>query len=115
MKTPYNLLDMTATVQTPTETVGADGGTSVTWASTYTGVRCTIQPLSSTDRLLYGKEDGLRVSTAYFPPDLDTGTVTPIQKRWRVIANGISYRVVGASMDPAGKGVLQTLTLEEVT
>lgn len=113
MRTPTHLFNMTSTVQTPTETVGADGGTSVTWANTYTGVPCTIQPLSSTDMLKYGKEYGLRISTGFFAPDLGTGTAVTITKRMRVIANGKAYRVVGESIDPAGRGVLQTVTLED--
>ncbi len=115
MRTPRHLLTMTATVQTPTETTSSDGGTSVSWASTYTSVPCLIQPLSSSDQLKYGKEYGLRISTGFFQPDLGTGTATVIGKRWRIVANGKSYRVIGESVDPAGQNALQTVTLEDET
>jgi len=115
MRTPRHLLTMTAEVQSATETTGADGGTGVAWGSTYTGVPCLIQPLSSTDLLKYGKEYGAKLSTGFFQPDLNTGTAVVIRKRWRVVANSKSYRVIGESMDPAGKGALQTVTLEDET
>jgi len=113
MRTPGHLLTKVCTVQTPTHTVGSDGGTSTSYASTYSNVACDIQPLSSNDSLRYRKEDGLRVSTGYFYPDLNTGTQTTILKDWRVICENKVYRVVGDAIDPTGRGVLQTCTLEE--
>lgn len=113
MRTPNHLFNKAAIVQTPTHTVGSDGSTSTAYANTYSDVPCTIQPLSSSDQLRYRKEDGLRVSTGYFAPDLGTGTAVVIRKDWRVTCEGRVYRVVGDAINPAGKGVLQTCTLEE--
>jgi len=115
MNTPRHLLTMSATVQPATITTDSDGGSSYSYSSTYTGVSCLIQPMSSSDMLKYGKEYGLRVSKGYFAPDLNTGTAVVIGKQWRVVANGKSYRVVGEAADPAGQGVLQKVILEDET
>ena len=115
MRTPGHLFTKSANVQTPTHTVGSDGGPSTAYTSTYTDVPCDVQPLSSSDSLRYRMESGLRVSTGYFAPDLGTGTAVAIKKDWRVVCDNKVYRVVGDAIDPTGRGILQTCTLEETT
>jgi len=115
MRTPGHLFTKTATVQTPTHTTQGDGGTDTSFASTYSNVACDIQPASSSDSLRYRVELGLRVSTGYFYPDLNTGSPVAILKDWRIVCENKVYRVVGDAMDPTGRGILQTCTLEETT
>lgn len=115
MRTPGHLFTKTATVQTPTHTVGSDGGNGTAYTSTYSNVSCDIQPASSSDSLKYRMESGLRISTGYFAPDLNTGSAVAILKDWRVLCDNKAYRVVGDAIDPTGRGILQTCTLEETT
>jgi hypothetical protein len=79
----------TCTVQVPTATVDALGGVSVSFASTYTGVACRIDPASDGNEQVknYALE-GRTLYAASFKYDATLSTT------YRVIHSGITYEIV---------------------
>lgn len=114
MNVPWHLLTMSGELQTPTYTLDATGMPKpTTWTATDTGIPCIIQPATSGDAIERERVTGRRVSTGYFPWANEGGTALTIAADCRIVSGGVTYRVVGASMNAAGQSVLQTVTLEE--
>lgn len=111
MRTPYHLRKDTAAIQSLTEN-------TVTRAKTYTtvtglsAVPCTIQPDTSSDALQWQRETGKRRSTVALPAS-HGGVAVAVAKDYRIVANGITYRVVGPGMNRADQDANYTVSVEE--
>ena len=101
-----------ATITTKTIAISATGNPSPADSTAYSGVRCTIQAMSSADALVWGKETGTTSFDFYCPMFLDDGTALTLQKNWTVTVGGVVYRVMGEGQDQGGRGLLQKAPLE---
>ena len=126
VKTPYHLMDKVATIAVPI----ADGGFSVddtgqAFISSFeewTDIPCRITPLSGSEGMDLGGENGRITYSGLFPsPDQmksDFGITDghiPAQARVTVTINdeSVLYRVIGpATIQTANVGVLQRCILE---
>lgn len=115
METPYHLLNLSCTV-TPAVTTQDDAGApAYAWSGTAQTVACTIQTSSTQDAIEYMRQTGTRVSTVFMAPVDTAGNAVNVVHDSRIVIGSTTYRVVGPHNDRAGKGVLLTVTVEEIT
>lgn len=108
--TPYNLLPHEAVITPATEAIGLDGSPSWTYGGSSTTLAAFLQPASTRDAMLYGRETGTNVYTLFVEPT----TLTLAQlKNARVAVEGRTLRVVGGKVDPCANGCVNELFCEE--
>lgn len=96
-------LNLTATVERATESVGDSGEVSLAWAVQATGVPCALQARGVAERQT---DAGLRRETshvAWFPADADVRPTTQGGIGDRVLIDGARYRVLHVT-DVASRG-----------
>ena len=119
-RTPRHLLRDSVTLTPATVTTEASSG-SPEW--TYTGatsvnVQGRLQPLSSSESMMYGRDTGTVVYQLFIAPFDNNGQeIRYAHDVWntvRVTINSVTYRVDGPARDPDGAGCLLQLTLERM-
>ena len=111
--TPWHLLKQTMDVYTTTWTQAADGvpvGTPPLTASF--SVRCSVQPGSAADGLVYGRDTTTKIFEVYCAPVTTAGAAWGVTPKDKVIINGVQYRVAGQPRDLILQGVVYVVTLE---
>ena len=111
--TPWHLLKQTMDVYTTTWTQAADGvpvGTPPFTASF--SVRCSVQPGSAADGLVYGRDTTTKIFEVYAAPVTTAGAAWNVTPKDKVIINGVQYRVAGQPRDLILQGVIYVVTLE---
>lgn len=111
--TPWHLLTQTMDVYTTTWTQAADGvpvGTPPFTASF--SVRCSVQPGSAADGLVYGRDTTTKIFEVYAAPVTTAGAAWNVTPKDKVIINGVQYRVAGQPRDLILQGVVYVVTLE---
>jgi len=79
----------TCTIQTPTTTVGVQGGISISFANTYTGVACRLDPESGGSEAIVNLAlEGKSAWMLNIPFDQD------IDITYKVIHDGVEYDIV---------------------
>jgi hypothetical protein len=119
-RTPRHLLRDSVTLTPATVSTEASSG-SPEW--TYTGatsvtVQGRLQPLSSSESIMYGRDVGTVVYQLFISPFDNNGQAISyahdVWKTVRVTISGVTYRVDGPARDPDGAGCLLQLTLERM-
>lgn len=106
---PAGLFVNTVTVKTPTETVGTDGS----YVRTFTldsGVKCSLQPLSASESIQYGRDAASVFARAYFSIGQVENLITVDSEI--LDADNVTWRVVGRPRNVGGRGVFLTVDLE---
>jgi hypothetical protein len=105
---PAGLFVNTVTVYAQTNTVAADGSYSSSGAGT-TGVKCSLQPLSSSESVQYERQTSGVFARMY------CGLGVAIAPDSIVVdADGVSWRVAGRGRNVGGRSVFQTVDLERI-
>jgi len=109
---------MPLTVTITPVTIGQDTDSSPTraWTSGTVTVQGNLQPANSREAVQYSMLNAVTAYDLYIAPT-DTGgsAISFTQTQWKdahVTANGLTYRVVGAPMDPITNGCLSHVILE---
>lgn len=116
--TPWHLLTTTATVFVPTVSASANG--APTWGDTTPGttytVQCApVQPMSSNEAILFGRDATRTMYQVYMAPVTTSGAAYAITGIAKITVDGVAYDVVGGVQDQAGMGVLVKIPLERET
>lgn len=112
--TPWRFLTQTATVYPAVVTQESTGAPEVAYSSSVT-VPCHLQPASSRDALIYGREAGITIYDLWLAPTDSSGSATSIGHRARVDVGGVTYRVSGDSRDLCSDGSVVHVQLERET
>ena len=80
----------TCTIQDPTTTTGAMGGLTTSFASTYTGVACRVDPMGAGDESLVG--EALQGQSGWW---LNIPHDQAIDINYRVIHDSVTYEIQG--------------------
>lgn len=111
--TPWHLLTQTMSVYTTTWTQGTDGvptGTEPGAASF--SVRCSVQPGSAADGLVYGRDTTTKIFDVYCAPVTTAGAAWTVTPKDKAVINGVQYRVASQPRDLILMGVVYVVTLE---
>jgi head-tail adaptor len=103
------LLNDTCTIQRKTVTQSAtSGGNQHAWASSSTGVACSVQADSGTEGNDFRRETGKRAYRVYFEYGTD------VRHEDRIVWGGLTLSVTGPPVDGAGRQVYARVNAEEV-
>lgn len=116
MKTPFNLLTTTCTVNTPDFVVQADGMDKNTGDTPVASIPCRVERDSSQLGVEYMRAQG-RVLGRIFLPDRYGGSAITVVKDGTITdASGTTWRVLGPGYHEGGlSGVIQTVQVELIS
>ena len=113
VRTPSNLFTHTITISTYSYTPDAGGMPKRDSSPTSTvSVQAAVQPTSSQNILLYGRDTNVRMFDVFADPLTTTGTTWTLTQKDRVGFNGENWQVVGNPQDLCSMGVLKKFTIE---
>lgn len=111
--TPWHLLTQTMSVYTKTWSAGTDGvPISVEPADASFSVRCSVQPGTASDSLVYGRDTTTKMFDVYCAPVTTAGAAWTVTPKDYVTINSVRYRVAGQPRDLILMGVVYVITLE---
>lgn len=111
--TPWHLLTQTMDIYTVTWASGTDGVPVGTFpGSASASVKCSVQPGSAADGLVYGRDTTTKIFEVYCAPVTTTGAAWTVTPKDKVIINGVQYRVASQPRDLILQGVIYVVTLE---
>lgn len=112
--TPWHLLTQTMDVYTTTWTQATDGVPISTppGGSPSFSVRCSVQPGTASDSLVYGRDTTTKMFDVYCAPVTTAGATWTVTPKDYVIINSVRYRVAGQPRDLILMGVVYVVTLE---
>lgn len=119
-RTPRHLLrDLVTLTPATVSTEASSGSPEWTYAgATTVQVQGRLQPLSSSESMLYGRDMGTVVYQLFISPIDNNGSAInyshDVWKTMRVTISGVNYRVDGPARDPDNAGCLLQLTLERM-
>lgn len=111
--TPWHLLTQTMDVYTTTWSAGSDGvPVSLVPDEASFSVRCSVQPGTASDSLVYGRDTTTKMYDVYCAPVTTAGSTWSVTPKDYAIVNGVRYRVAGQPRDLILMGTVYVITLE---
>ena len=111
--TPWHLLTQTMSVYTTTWSNASDGvPIGLDPADPSFSVRCSVQPGSAADGLVYGRDTTTKIFDVYCAPVTTAGAAWTVTPKDKAIINGVQYRVASQPRDLILMGVVYVVTLE---
>lgn len=123
-RTPTWLMNETVTVTPATETYEDNGAPQLAWSSGAITSRCSLQPISGSEAVIYGRDSGTEVYQLWISP-VDTGgtAVTLTGAQWKdaqisvTRQNGetLTLRAIGDGQALINLGTVIRITAERTT
>lgn len=114
--TPYHLLGQSVTITPPSSSQENSGGTVTTYASGSVTVMGSLQPGSSREAVNHAMVTATTTYDLYIAPDTTAAVALSFtDTQWsgcRVAVDGVTYRSVGAAINPISNGCIYHLVLE---
>lgn len=104
----------TATVTPTTWATQADGSVARSSGTAVENVPCRVNAMSAQEAAKLGREYGLTLYEGFFPALLSDGSTLSITLDSVVASGGVTYRVLGPSVDQGGAGLLRLVHMEVV-
>jgi len=113
--TPWPLLTSTMTVYPATW--ANDTGTSpvpyIDSVATAVSVQCMVQPTSSSDAVMYGRDTTMQLFDVFAAPTTTTGAAWSVSPADTLSIGGVTYRPAGIQQDLCNMGQVIKIVVEK--